>query len=132
MTEEAAVAANDPRIVLVEDDATIAGMYRVQLEQEGHTVWLAADGEAGLQVTREVLPDIVFLDIRLPRMDGFQVLAALRGDPATAALPVVILSNYGSDEMRQRGMELGARDYLVKTRVTPIELASRIWDWVSA
>jgi DNA-binding response OmpR family regulator len=133
MTEiqEDTSAAVDPRIVLVEDDATIAGMYRIQLEQEGHTVWTAVDGETGLQVTREVMPDIVFLDIRLPKLDGFEVLAALRKDPKTADLPVVILSNYGSDAMRQRGMELGAQDYLVKTRVTPVELANRIWNWVS-
>jgi DNA-binding response OmpR family regulator len=130
MTEAAAAA--DPRIVLVEDDATIAGMYRYQFEQDGHTVWTAVDGEAGLQLTLDVMPDIVFLDVRLPKLDGFEVLARLREDPKTAALPVVILSNYGSDEMRKRGLELGAQDYLVKTRVTPIELASRIWSWVSA
>ncbi len=74
-------AAADPRIVLVKDDATIAGMYRYQLEQEGHTVWIAADGEAGLQVTRAVISDIVFLDVKLPKLDGFKVLAALREDP---------------------------------------------------
>lgn len=130
MTEESAAA--DPRIVLVEDDATIANMYSYQLEQDGHTVWTATDGEAGLQLTRDVMPDIVFLDVRLPKLDGFEVLARLREDPKTAALPVVILSNYGSDEMRKRGLELGAQDYLVKTRVTPVELASRIWSWVSA
>jgi DNA-binding response OmpR family regulator len=130
MTEAAAAA--DPRIVLVEDDATIAGMYRYQLEQDGHTVWTAMDGEAGLQLTLDMMPDIVFLDVRLPKLDGFEVLARLREDPKTAGLPVVILSNYGSDEMRKRGLELGAQDYLVKTRVTPIELASRIWSWVSA
>lgn len=131
MTEETATAA-DPRIVIVEDDATIAGMYSYQFEQDGHTVWTAVDGEAGLRLTREVMPDIVFLDVRLPKLDGFEVLARLREDPKTSALPVIILSNYGSDEMRQRGLELGAQDYLVKTRVTPIELASRIWSWVSA
>jgi DNA-binding response OmpR family regulator len=131
MTGETAAAA-DPRIVLVEDDATIANMYSFQLEQDGHTVWMATDGEAGLRLTREVMPDIVFLDIRLPKLDGFEVLARLREDPKTAALPVVILSNYGSDEMRKRGFELGAQDYLVKARVTPIELASRIWSWVRA
>ncbi len=131
MIEEASAAAVDPRIVLIEDDSTIAGMYRLQFEKDGHTVWTAADGEAGLQMTREVMPDIVFLDIRLPKLDGFGVLAALREDPKTAALPVVILSNYGSDEMRKRGLELGAQDYLVKTRVTPVELAERIWSWVT-
>jgi DNA-binding response OmpR family regulator len=130
MIEQTAIAA-DPRIVLVEDDATIAGMYRIQFEKDGHTVWTAADGEAGLRMTREVMPDIVFLDIRLPKLDGFGVLAALRKDPKTSELPVVILSNYGSEEMRRRGMELGAQDYLVKTRVTPVEIANRIWDWVT-
>lgn len=130
MIEETAAA--DPRIVLVEDDTTIATMYTYQFEQDGHTVWTAEDGEAGLRLTREVMPDIVFLDVRLPKLDGFEVLTALREDPKTAELPVIILSNYGSDEMRQRGFELGAQDYLVKASVTPVELASRIWSWVSA
>ena len=125
------IDANDPRIVLVEDDATIAGMYAFQLEREGHTVWTATDGEAGLDLTRKMMPDIVFLDIRLPKLDGFGVLTALREDPKTAKLPVVILSNYGSAEMRQRGRELGAQDFVVKSQVTPVDLAARIWDWVS-
>lgn len=123
--------AVDPRIVLVEDDPTIAGMYAFQLEQEGHTVWTAVDGEAGLDLARTMSPDIVFLDVRLPKLDGFGVLAALRKDPKTAQLPVVILSNYGSKEMRERGRQLGAQDWVVKSQVTPVDLAARIWDWVS-
>jgi DNA-binding response OmpR family regulator len=94
----------------VEGDANIAWMYRYQLEKDGHTVWTAPDGEAGLRLVREVMPDIVFLDIRLPKLEGFEVLTALREDPRTASLPVVILSNYGFDAMRQRGLGLGALD----------------------
>jgi DNA-binding response OmpR family regulator len=123
--------AADPRIVLVEDDPTIAGMYAYQLEQEGHTVWTAADGESGLDLTRKMMPDIVFLDLRLPKLDGFAVLSAIRDDPKMAQLPVVILSNYGSEEMRERGRALGAQDFVIKSQVTPVDLAARIWDWVS-
>jgi DNA-binding response OmpR family regulator len=125
-------AGADPRIVLIEDDIAIADMYRLQLELAGHTVWIAADGETGLRLARERLPDVVFLDLRLPKLDGFEVLAALRDDPRTTGLPVVVLSNYGAPEMMSRALDLGAKDYLIKTSVTPVELSSRLASWIAA
>lgn len=117
------------RILLIEDDPAIAEMYRLQLDLDGHTVWVAADGESGLDMARTHRPDIVLLDVRLPRLDGFEVLAALRDHPDTNHLPVVFLSNYGAADMVRRGLEMGATDYLVKSQVTPVDLSTRLSAW---
>jgi DNA-binding response OmpR family regulator len=116
---------NDLSVVLVEDDTDYAELYRVRLESEGYNVMLAADGEAGLALIRDTLPDLVYLDLRMPKLDGFGMLSALRADPETASTPVVVLSNYDEPELRERGMTLGVLDWLVKADVTPEALAER-------
>ncbi len=77
-----------------------------------------------------VLSDIVFLDIRLPRMDGFSVLEALRADSALRRIPVIILSNYGEAELVERGLKLGALDYLIKAETTPSSLSRGVGRWI--
>jgi CheY-like chemotaxis protein len=83
-----------------------------------------------LDVARSGLPDIVFLDIQLPKMDGFAVLKGLRADGITQNLPVVILSAYGENELRQRGLQLGALEYLIKSEFTPSSLSRRLDEWI--
>lgn len=117
-------------VLFIEDDGTIADMYRLQLELDGYTVWVAADGESGLRIARSRAPDVILLDVRLPQRDGFEVLGALRENPRTRQLPVIFLSNYGTAEMVRRGLELGAREYLVKSQVTPVELSRRLSTWI--
>ncbi|MHB8687654.1 MAG: response regulator, partial [Candidatus Dormibacteraceae bacterium] len=87
-------ADDDVHVLFVEDDTAIAQMYKLKLELDGYRVELAGDGEVALEMARTSLPDIIFLDIRLPKLDGIGVLEALRADPATSAVPVVILSSY--------------------------------------
>jgi DNA-binding response OmpR family regulator len=117
------------RVLLVEDDQEFAEMYRLKLEAEGYKVDLARDGEEGLRIATNNPPDLVFLDIRMPRMGGLEMLERLRQSPATSGLPVIILSNYGEDELRQRGLELGALEWLIKSSVTPTEVSKRISTW---
>jgi len=112
-------------ILLVEDDPAVAGMYRLKLEMEGYRVTVSADGEEGLRVAREQKPNLIFLDVRLPRMDGMTVLEAMRGDDRTRHIPVVILSNYGEPPLIERGLRLGAREYLLKSETTPSSVAAR-------
>lgn len=119
------------QIVYIEDDPVIAQMYRMKLEKDGYRVNLAADGEAGLQAVREIRPDLVFLDIRLPKMDGFTVLRQLRDDPATRHIPVVILSNYSAEEMVETGIRLGAQDYVIKSEATPGFVSDKVQHWAS-
>lgn len=120
------------RVVLVEDDADFAEVYRLRLEQDGYQVTVAWDGNDGLELVRRTVPDLVYLDLRMPTLDGISLLRALRSDPSTRAIAVVVLSNYDEPELRRQGLELGALDWLVKANVTPAELARRTWDWIRA
>ena len=78
-------SSDDIRVLFVEDDPTVAQMYRLKLELDGYQVIMAKDGEEGLRLAREVDPDIVFLDIRLPKVDGFSVLEGLRATDRSLA-----------------------------------------------
>src|SRR5258708_21133859 len=124
-------AEEEVSVLFVEDDADVAEMYRLKLELDGYTVTRAADGEEGLRMAKEIHPDLIFLDIRLPRMDGFQVLEQIRADEELKHLPVIILSNYGEKELVERGMRLGALAYLIKTETTPAGLSRGGRSWVT-
>ena len=110
-------------VLLIEDDEAAAEMYRLRLAADGYTVLIASDGEQGLRRAVEDRPDLIYLDVRLPKMDGFEVLERLRADVATASIPVVIVTNYGEPELQQRGLSLGALEFLVKADTTPARLS---------
>jgi two-component system alkaline phosphatase synthesis response regulator PhoP len=118
-------------VLFVEDDPAFADMYRLKLEMDGYTVRLARDGEEALELLQreDVLPDLVFLDIRLPKLDGIALLQRLRGTERTRDLPVVILSNYGEEDLIRQGLQLGALEYLIKANVTPAQLSQGIEKW---
>ena len=109
-------------VLLVEDDASVSDMYRVRLEMAGYRVLTAGDGETALRLIREMAPELVLLDYRLPRMDGPAVLRALRADERTRCQAVVVLSAFDEPRLMAEGRGLGALDWLVKTHVTPAEL----------
>lgn len=123
-------ADEEVRVLFIEDDAAVAEMYRLKLELDGYTVTIAPDGEQGLKLAKEGPPDILFLDIRLPKMDGFSVLESLRADEALRHIPVIILSNYGEAELVERGLKLGALDYLIKAETTPSTLSRGVGKWI--
>src|SRR5579884_1703145 len=116
-------------VLLVEDDAVLADMYRLKLEQDGYTVRVAGDAETALAMLERDLPDLIFLDIRLPRMDGLAFLEHLRARPRTKGIPVVIVSNYSEEELVQRGLQLGALEYLIKSQTTPGRLSRGVRGW---
>lgn len=117
-------------VLLIEDDPAVLEMYKLKLELDGYRVNVAIDGEEGLARATELLPDIIFLDIRLPKKDGFEVLQSLRSQDETADIPVVILSNYGEKELVDRGLKLGANEFLIKAETTPTSLSEGINDWL--
>ena len=123
-------SSDDIRVLFVEDDPTVAQMYRLKLELDGYQVIMAKDGEEGLRLANEIMPDIVFLDIRLPKVDGFAVLEGLRSRDETRNVPVVILSNYGEQELVERGLKLGALEYLIKSQTTPANLSRGVEGWL--
>ena len=119
-------------MLFVEDDPAVAQMYKLKLELDGYQVEVAADGELALQMARTSLPDIVFLDIRLPKLGGLEVLEALRADPQTQAVPVVILSSYSEQELVERGAKLGVLDHLIKSTTTPAMVSQGVERWLAS
>ena len=130
MNQRAALQPDQKRILFVEDDQSVAQMYRLKLELDGYQVFVASDGLQALELTRRLMPDLIFLDIRLPKLDGLEVLEELRADRRTSAIPAVILSNWNEKELVERGSELGALDHLTKSQTTPANLSSRLREWL--
>jgi CheY-like chemotaxis protein len=130
MSQQADPAPDEVRILFVEDDALVAQMYRLKLELDGYAVEIAADGIAALEKAKSMRPDIIFLDIRLPKLDGLSVLERLRADPDTEDTPVVILSNWNEKELVERGVKLGALDHMIKSQTTPARLSQRLANWL--
>lgn len=113
------------RILVVEDSRNIAAMISLCLEEEGYEVILREDGIEAVRSAFEEAPDLVLLDLVLPRMSGLTVLRALRDNPMTSGLPVIVISARAQKEDIQEAYSLGADDYLVKP-FTPSELTERI------
>jgi two-component system phosphate regulon response regulator PhoB len=130
LNDRAPGSVDDVRVLFVEDDPAVAQMYKLKLELDGYHVEVAPDGEVALSMARSEPPDIIFLDIRLPKLGGLEVLEALRADPKTQALPVVILSSHSEKELVERGARLGALDHLIKSKTTPARLAGGVEGWL--
>jgi DNA-binding response OmpR family regulator len=114
------------KILIVEDDRFLRELIARKLRNEGYDVIEAVDGEEGLKRIKEEKPDLILLDLILPGIDGFEVLAKAKEDPDTAQIPVIILSNLGQREEIERGLKLGAIDYLIKAHFTPGEIIEKI------
>lgn len=107
-----------PTILVVEDDRFLRRACEVSLQQRGFVVKTAIDGEVGLRIAREAMPDLILLDLLMPKVPGIEVLKQLRADPATAAIPVVILSNSSREEDKTHASRLGAVGYYVKANLS--------------
>ena len=114
------------QVLLVEDDTFLANIYKTKFEMEGFRVSVSVDGEAGLADAKKKKPNIILLDILLPKMDGFVVLSKLKEDPATKKIPVILLTNLGQKDDVEKGLELGAVDYLIKAHFKPSETVDKV------
>ncbi|WP_242392583.1 response regulator [Anaeromyxobacter oryzisoli] len=114
-----AVAARPLRILVAEDDPAVARLYASFAERRGHAVVCARDGAEALAAAAAERPDVILLDVAMPRLDGRDALRSLKHDPATRGIPVLVLSALGGDQlMRDLLLELGAWDVLEK----PVDL----------
>jgi two-component system, OmpR family, alkaline phosphatase synthesis response regulator PhoP len=113
------------RVLIVEDDKDIADLIALYLQKAGYLVETIASGSAVLPRVRASAPDAIVLDLMLPGMDGLLICQALRSDPATAAIPVIMLTARGEEADRIAGLELGADDYVTKP-FSPKELTARV------
>lgn len=103
------------KILFIEDEPALQTTFTDTITDSGYQVFSALDGEIGLNLAIKEKPDLILLDLILPKMDGFTVLESLKKDPETAHIPVIVLSNLGEASDVQRAIELGAQSYLVKT-----------------
>lgn len=114
------------KILIVEDDRYISKMYQLKLSLEGYAVQIADNGRTGVDKVKEFKPDIILLDILMPELDGFEVLKIVKSEDSTKNIPVLIMSNLGQEDHIQKGMELGAVGYIVKTQYTPSKVVEKI------
>jgi CheY-like chemotaxis protein len=128
-TDSAAAVDGLLTVLLIEDDEATSTMYTARLEADGYSVIVAADGESGVARALADKPDLIYLDLRMPGLDGFEVLEHLRANEQTAVIPAIILTNYSEPELRQRGLQLGALEFLVKTETTPTRLSQSAGHW---
>ena len=114
------------RITIIEDDEILAKVLSEELEERGFKILRAKDGVEGLELVTDKKPDLVLLDLLIPRKNGFSVLEELKANPSTPAIPVIILSMLGHDDEIKKGLQLGANDYIVKSQHAAGEIVDKI------
>jgi len=114
------------KILIIEDDKFLRELIAQKLSKENFAVSEAIDGEEGIKRIKEEKPDLILLDLILPGIDGFEVLSRMKEEPVLSSIPVIILSNLGQKEDVERGLKLGAVDYLIKAHFTPGEIIEKV------
>jgi DNA-binding response OmpR family regulator len=117
---------NGKRILLVEDDEGLADVYMTRLDAEGFAVKRVANGEEALAAAKEFKPDLVLLDVMMPKISGFDVLDILRNTPETTNVKIIMLTALSQETDREQAKKLGVDDYLVKSQVVIADVVERI------
>ena len=120
------------KMLIIEDDQIVGSIYVRKFQAEGFQVELAVDGESGLAATLKSKPDVVILDLMLPKLSGVEVLKKLRAEPSTRDLPVVVLSNAYMSSLVQEAKQAGANYCVIKANCTPKQLAEIVNKTVGA
>ncbi len=116
------------KILLVEDDAILVEMYQAKFELEGHDVRIATNGEDCLAILKDFRPELILLDILMPKLNGFHVLKEIKKQPELRQIPVILLTNLGQAEVdmnQELAKALGVSDYLIKSHHTPDEVVQK-------
>lgn len=114
------------KILLVEDDEMLHGMYTQKFKIHGYDVVSAYDGAEGVKLAASEAPDLILLDVIMPKMDGFVALKKIRNADESKDIPVILLTNLGQEEDVRKGKELGANDYFIKANHTPQEVVDKV------
>ncbi len=114
------------KVLVVEDDDLISSMYKIKFENEGFEVTVAGNGAEGLDNAKKGDFDLILLDVILPQLDGFSILSEIKKDKKAKDIPVIMLTNLGTDEDIQKGKNLGAIDYIIKSSFTPSQVSEKI------
>jgi CheY-like chemotaxis protein len=117
------------KIMLVEDDAILVEMYQAKFELEGHDIVVATNGQECLDLLERYEPEIILLDILMPKLNGFHVLKEIKKQPHLRNIPVILLTNLGEAEVdmnHELARALGVNDYLIKSHHTPDEVVEKV------
>ena len=114
------------KILIIEDDTFLSEMYATKLTQAGFKVEIADDGQKGIDKAKEGQPDLILLDIVLPKVDGFEALKQLKSDSLLKNIPIILLTNLGQKTDVEKGLTLGADAYIIKAHYTPAAVVAKI------
>ena len=114
------------KILIIEDDPFLSDLYKNQLEKAGHTVLQAFDPSVGLKTVGTALPDLVILDLIMPKFSGMEILKKIKEDETLKLIRVIILSNIKDEKIVKEAIDLGAKGYIIKTNVTPDQVSEEI------
>ncbi len=117
---------NNKKILLVEDDDRLASVYETRLQSEGFTTKRVANGEDALAMALQVKPDLILLDVMMPKVSGFDVLDILRNTPETSKIKIIMLTALSQDSDKERAVSLGVDDYLIKSQVVIADVVDRV------
>ncbi len=120
------VGGASPKVLVVEDDALLQDMLAQQLSKDNWGVSYAKDAERAYELARSEKPDVILLDLMLPGVSGYDILATLKKDPELMHIPVIILSNLGQQEDMEKGLQMGAADFMIKSNFTLDEVSARM------
>ena len=118
------------KILIIEDERILVEMYHDTFTEAGFKVVSVTESKEALKVTKKEKPDLIILDLLLPREDGFSFLAWLKKDPAISGIPVIIFTNYDGEKARRKAIDLGIKDYLIKADFTPKEIVDRVKNYL--
>ena len=118
------------KILLIEDDSLIVKIYSTRLKADGYTILSSDNGEDGLVLAEKEIPDLILLDVMMPKVDGFTVLEKLRANPALRDKPILMYSNLAQDVEIDKAKQLGATEFIVKANISPTELVTKIKSYV--
>ena len=114
------------KVLIVEDDSLIVKIYTTRLQAEGFEVQSAQDGLEGVTKMREFVPDVVLLDVMMPKLDGFGLVTEIKKDPKLQTIPIIMYSNMNNEEEIQRAKSLGVVEFLIKANLTPNQVIEKI------
>lgn len=114
------------KILVVEDEAFLLDLYQTKLVQEGYEVFVASNGGDGYTAAEAHQPQLILLDILMPKVDGYAMLKKLKANVVLKSIPVILFSNLSQRSEIEKGLKLGAADFIIKTSITPAQLAEKV------
>jgi len=119
------------KILIIEDDPFLSEMYAAKFVESGFEVDIAIDGKMGLDKIKDIQPDLALLDIVLPKMDGFEILKKIKEDKSLQGIPIVLLTNLVQKNEVEKGLSLGADEYIIKAHFTPTAVVAKVKEILS-